>query len=42
MFEVEAKNIGILYGKLTKNFTKADIYVDGEKFVTQKVAFNGN
>lgn len=29
VFEVEAKNIGILYGKLTKNFTKAEIYVDG-------------
>lgn len=41
VFEVEAKNIGILYGKLTKNFTKADIYVDGELAATVDANFTG-
>lgn len=41
VFEVEAKNIGILYGKLTKNFAKADIYVDGELAATIDANFSG-
>ncbi|MGN0651306.1 MAG: SGNH/GDSL hydrolase family protein [Oscillospiraceae bacterium] len=41
VFEVEAKNIGILYGKLTKNFTKAEIYVDGELAATVDADFTG-
>ncbi len=41
-FEVEAKSIGLLYGKLTNSTaTKADIYVDGELVTTIDAAFPG-
>ena len=40
-FEVEAKNIGILYGKLTSNYAKADIYIDGEYRTTLDGDFSG-
>lgn len=41
-FEVEAKNIGLLYGKLTSSAaTSADIYVDGELVTTINAAFPG-
>ena len=39
-FEVEAKSIGLLYGKLTSgNATSADIYIDGELVTTVDAAF---
>ncbi len=41
-FEVEAKSIGLLYGKLTTdNATSADIYIDGELVATINAAFPG-
>ncbi len=40
-FEVTAKNIGILYGKLTSNGCLADIYVDGELAKTIDNDFSG-
>lgn len=40
-FEVEAKSIGILFGKVTRNGGKLDILVDGEKVKTIDCAFTG-
>lgn len=40
-FEVTARNIGVLYGKLIKNFTKADVYIDGELRATIDAGFAG-
>ena len=40
-FEVEAMNIGILYGKLTSNSTKADVYIDGSYRTTLDGDFTG-
>ncbi len=40
-FEVEAMNIGILYGKLTSNSAKADVYIDGEYRTTLDGDFSG-
>lgn len=38
-FEVEAQNIGLLYGKLTSNAAMADIYVDGDLRMTLNANF---
>ncbi len=38
-FEFEGTNVGILYGKLTQNACKADIYLDGELVTTIDAAF---
>lgn len=40
-FEVEAMNIGILYGKLTGNSAKADVFIDGEYRTTLDGDFTG-
>ncbi len=39
--EVEAQNIGILFGKLTQNAGLADIYIDDEFVVTINADFTG-
>ena len=39
--EVPAKNIGIVYGKLTGKYTKADVYIDGEYRATLDGNFSG-
>ena len=40
-FEVTAKNIGILYGKMTSKATFADIYIDDEFVTTLNADFSG-
>lgn len=41
-FEIEAKSIGLLYGKLTSaKASTADIYIDGELITTVNAAFPG-
>lgn len=40
-FEVTATNIGILYGKLVSNGTKADVYIDGTLRATIDADFSG-
>lgn len=40
-FEVEAMNIGIMYGKLTSKAGMADIYIDGELRKTINADFSG-
>ncbi|MBS7370242.1 MAG: SGNH/GDSL hydrolase family protein, partial [Oscillospiraceae bacterium] len=39
--EITAKNIGIVYGKLTGKYTKADVYIDGEYRATLDGNFSG-
>lgn len=41
VIEVEAQNIGILYGKLTHNAGLADIYIDDEFVTTVNADFSG-
>lgn len=41
VIEVEAQNIGLLYGKLVKNAGLADIYIDDEFVVTINADFTG-
>ncbi|MCM1165982.1 MAG: SGNH/GDSL hydrolase family protein [Lachnospiraceae bacterium] len=38
-FEFEGTNVGLLYGKLTSNSCKADVYLDGEVVTTIDAAF---
>lgn len=40
-FEFEGTNVGLLYGKLTKNSCMADIYIDGEVVKTINPSFPG-
>lgn len=41
VIEVEAQNIGLLYGKLTSNAGMADVYVDDELVATINADFTG-
>ena len=41
VFEVEAKNIGILYGMLTSNAGKAEVYIDDVLYTTIDADFTG-
>ncbi len=41
VIEVEAQNIGILYGKLTANAGSADIYIDDDLVTTISADFSG-